>query len=94
MDGVKEERMTYKRYKQHYADCETICGSYDQGTKTIVVLVPAGRMKPSGTRGQSFHYMEFNGVETATGRVVRCTIKATCLENAIKRLPKECIWNV
>lgn len=26
MDGVKEERMTYKRYKQHYADCKTICG--------------------------------------------------------------------
>lgn len=51
-------------------------------------------MKPSGVRGKTFHYMEFKGVENATGRKVRCTIKATCVENAIKRLPTSCTWDL
>lgn len=91
------ETMLYRRYKQHFADCETVAGSYNKELKTIDVLLPDGRMKPSGTRGQSFHYMEFTGVEIATGRHVRCTIKATCRANAIKRLSKEysdCKWNI
>ena len=88
------ETMLYRRYKQHFADCETVVGSYDKKTKTIDVLVPDGRMKPSGTRGQTFHYMEFKGVEIATGRPVRCTIKATCLTNAIKRLSSDCKWDI
>lgn len=88
------ERMLYRRYKTSFADCETVHGSYDKQSKTIVVLLPAGRMKPSGTRGRSYRYMEFNGIENATGRKVCCTIKATCLENAIKRLPSDCTWDV
>lgn len=46
--------MSYRNYKQHYADCEIVKGSYDKGTKTIEVSVPDGRMKPSGVRGQKF----------------------------------------
>ena len=91
---MTEERMLYRRYKTSFADCETVPGSYDAETKTIIVLLPAGRMKPSGVRGQSFHYMEFTGVENVTGRKVRCTIKAVCRENAIKRLPKDCTWDI
>ena len=91
---MEEERMLYRRYKTSFSDCETIPGSYDKESKTIVVLLPSGRMKPSGTRGRSYRYMEFNGIENATGRKVCCTIKATCLENAIKRLPSDCTWDV
>ena len=89
-----EKRMFYGRYKKHYSDCETVSGSYDKETKTIIVLIPEGRMKKSGVRGQSYSYMEFNGVEKMTGRKVRITIKAICRENAIKRLPNSCIWDL
>jgi len=46
-----QERMFYGTYKKHYADCETLPGSYDKITKSIIVLIPDGRMKKSGTRG-------------------------------------------
>lgn len=88
------ERMLYRRYKQHFSDCETVPGSYDKATKTIEVELPEGRMKPSGVRGQRFKYLEFRGIENSTGRVVRCTIKATCTANAIKRLPQDCTWQI
>ena len=91
---MKIETMLYRRYKQHYADCETVAGSYNKEYKTIEVIIPEGRMKPSGTRGQTFKYMVFWGVENATGREVRCTIKATCRANAIKRLPTDCTWDL
>lgn len=99
MAGRKEdmrhiEKMLYKRYKQHFADCQTVPGSYNEITKTIDVILPEGRMKPSGVRGQSYKYMHFDGVESLTGRKVNMTIKATCLENAIKRLPKDCTWEL
>lgn len=86
--------MLYRRYKTSFSDCETELGSYDPKSKTIIVLLPDGRMKPSGTRGRSFRYIEFTGTENATGRKVRCTIKAVSLENAIKRLPNDCTWDV
>lgn len=63
-------------------------------TKTIEVLIPDGRMKPSGVRGQCYHYMTFWGIEKETGREVSCTIKAVCRENAIKRLPENCDWDI
>lgn len=88
------ETMLYRRYKQHFSDCETVAGSYDKERKTIEVLLPDGRLKPSGVRGQTFKHMEFSGIENATGRTVRCTIKATCRQNAIKRLPKDCTWDL
>lgn len=88
------EKMLYRRYKQHFADCETVPGSYDPASKTIEVLLPEGRLKPSGTRGKRFHWLTFHGVEIATGRTVRCTIKATCTANAVKRLDTSCIWDV
>ena len=91
---MTEERMIYRRYKNSFSDCKTVPGSYDASTKTIVVIIPQGRMKKSGTRGKSYRYMEFNGIENATGRKVTCTIKATCRENAIKRLPKTCTWDI
>lgn len=88
------ETMLYRRYKQHFSDCETVAGSYDENRKTIDVLLPEGRLKPSGVRGQTFKHLKFTGVENGTGRPVYCIIKATCAENAIKRLPKNCTWDI
>ena len=43
---MKEVKMQYRDYKRHYANCETVRGSYDAGSKTIVVFVPASMMQP------------------------------------------------
>lgn len=83
---MKEERMLYRRYKNAYADCQTVPGTYDKTTKTIVVIIPEGRMKKSGVRGQTYHYYHFNGIDQKTGDPVNVTIKAICGENAIKQL--------
>lgn len=91
---MAEERMAYRRYKTSFPDCETVPGSYDPQGKTIIVLLPAGRLKPSGVRGQTYKYMTFHGTENATGRRVYITIKAICRENAIKRLPSDCTWEI
>lgn len=47
-------RMPYRQYKNAYADCQTVCDSYDSSSKTIEVIVPEGRLKPSGVRGKRF----------------------------------------
>lgn len=43
---MEEVKMQYRDYKRHYANCETVRGSYDAGSKTIVALVPASMMQP------------------------------------------------
>lgn len=48
---MEEKRMAYRDYKRHYADCETVHGSYDATSKTVVVLVPAEMLQPK--RGAS-----------------------------------------
>lgn len=94
MNGTTIETMLYRRYKTSFSDCETVLGSCDKERKTIDVILPEGRMKPSGVRRQSYHWIEFSSVENATGRPVRCTIKAICRDNAVKRLAKSCTWNI
>ena len=91
---MTEEWMPYKKYKQHYADCKTVPGSYNKFSKMIKVLVPEGRKKPSGVRGQSYSYIWFEGTENNTGRRVRICIKAISIDHAIKRLPSDCVWNI
>lgn len=91
---MTEERMLYRRYKQSFSDCETLPGSYDRNTKSIIVLLPDGRLKKSGVRGQRYRYLHFDGIENQTGRKVTITIKAISRENAIKRLPTTCIWEL
>jgi hypothetical protein len=49
-------------------------------------------MKESGTRGRSYRYFTFNGIENGTNRTVEIIIKAVSLENAKKRLPQDCVW--
>lgn len=90
---MTELRMTYRRYKQSYSDCQTVPNSYDSATKTIIVILPEGRMKKSGTRGQRYHYFWFNGIRKDTGMPVRVCIKAISISNAAKRLTDDCIWD-
>ena len=90
------ETMLYRRYKTSYADCETVAGTYDKINKTIQVVIPDGRMKPSGVRGQRYLYIRFDGIRK-DGKSVYAIIKAISAENAIKRLLKdnpECMWDI
>ena len=97
MDSIREGdfiwRMPYKQYKEHYADCETIAGSFHDGCDsrgyrikeaTIEVIIRAGRMKASGVRGEHFHSYKMKNKE---GEIV--FYRAVCEENAMKRVNKE-----
>lgn len=48
---MEEKRMAYRDYKRHYPNCETVRGSYDAISKTVVVLVPVEMLRPQ--RGAS-----------------------------------------
>ena len=84
-------RMPYRQYKEHYADCETIAGSYDDGSNdeyilkdpTIEVIVREGRLVPSGVRGQHYSGYEF----IVDG--VRHVYRAVNEENAERRCRKD-----
>ena len=91
---MKNERMLYRRYKTSYADCQTVPGTYDKATKTIVVIIPEGRMKKSGVRGQRYNYYHINGVDKSTGKSVTVTVKAICIANAIKQLHRNYDKNI
>lgn len=88
--NMKEHiRMKYRYYKQHYSDCKTVPGSYDDTEKTVIVIIPQERFKPSGTRGQKFCY--FSGVEAKDkdGNIVNLGgFKALSWENACKQIRK------
>jgi hypothetical protein len=83
---IKE--MHYRQYKQHYSDCETIKGSYNAATKTIQVIIPEGREKPSGVRGQKFHC--YHLVAIINGEEKYLSYRATTKSNALKQHKKEC----
>ena len=85
---MRTETMTYSRYKKHYSDCETVSGSYDKATKTIVVIIPAERMKKSGVRGQHFSGYELYCIDN--GRKCAISYRAVSLENARKQHKKCC----
>lgn len=83
--------MPYKQYKEHYADCETVIGSYDnhEDSKnripaTIKVIIRAGRLKNSGVRGEHFSGYGFTSPE---GKFA--CYRAVSEENARKRLLKD-----
>ena len=86
--------MLYRRYKTSYADCQTVPGSYDKCTKTIVVIIPEGRMKKSGVRGQRYNYYRVSGTDRMGGKRVEVVIKAICIENAIKQLQRDYDKNI
>jgi len=79
--------MPYKQYKEHYADCETLAGSFcrhEYEVSTIKVIIREGRLKASGVRGQHFHSYEMtNELGQRTAYV------AVCEDNAIRRAEKD-----
>lgn len=83
-DGDTVEIMPYRQYRDHYRDCETIAGSYDDENKTIRVIIRAGRLKASGVRGEHFTGYEFKNEK---GELV--VYRAVSFENALKRVHKE-----
>lgn len=85
-------RMPYRYYKQRYPDCRTVPGSYDSSDKTIEVIVPEGRDKPSGVRGEHFHYFRY-AAEDEDGTILRLPYKAITAENAMKQHIRFCKQN-
>ena len=75
--------MPYRQYKQHYSDCETIAGSYDEELGTVDVIIRAGRLKNSGTRGKHFMVFKF----TFKDGKYAC-FRAVSEENAEKQMLK------
>lgn len=84
--------MTYANYKKHYADCKTVKGSYDERRKMIKVVIPEGRMKNSGVRGERFHSYELYLIDEK-GKEGYCLYRAVCFENAVKQHLKWCKKN-
>ena len=87
--------MPYKQYKEHYSDCETIYGSYDDHAEearhtrkhipaTIEVIIREGRLKASGVRGE-----HFSGYQMENELGQKCTYRAVSEENALKRVQKD-----
>lgn len=87
-DGDFIWKMSYKQYKEHYSDCETVIDSYecdDYGYKTIKVIIREGRLVNSGTRGR--HYM---GVQIIVNEGEELAVyRAISPETAMKRAKKE-----
>lgn len=90
-DGDEVLTMDYKRYKEHYADCETVAGSFyrDEYTQVayIKVIVRAGRMKASGVRGKRFSGYQI-GFTDKNGEYKHCSFRAVSEENALKQAVK------
>lgn len=89
MEGDFIWRMSYKQFKEHYSDCETVAGSFQSiggHYSTIEVIIRDGRLVNSGVRGQRFSGYEF--YYKVDGVQYRTTYRAVCEENALKRLYK------
>lgn len=90
-DGDFVWQMPYKQFKEHYADCETVVGSFlpvDHQVRRyaalITVIIRNGRLKASGVRGE--HYSGYRLRNQDGEQVVYRAVKE---ENAIRRAEKE-----
>ena len=84
-DGDFVYEMPYRQFKLHYADCETLSGSYNNETSTIGVIIREGRLKNSGVRFQKFNTYKFVSED---GKRIQCRY-AVSEENARRRIEKE-----
>lgn len=86
-DGDTILTMTYKNYKEHYSDCETLANSFFRDSKkqaSIKVIVRNGRLKKSGVRNEHFHGYRLLNRKT---KITSC-FRAVCAENAYKQAVK------
>lgn len=90
-DGDQILTMTYKNYKEHYSDCETLAGSFttEYGKAQIDIIVRAGRMVKSGVRGHRFSTYVLQNKNTK----MKMCFYAVCEENAFKQATKEKDFN-
>ena len=79
--------MPYRQYKNHYSDCATVKNSYNEHEHTIGVIIPDGRMKKNGVRGQHFTGYEFSYTENNVRFI--STYRAIDEEHAIAHLKRE-----
>lgn len=97
-DSLKEGdfiwQMPYRQYKEHYSDCETIEGSFNQpdcnrhrSVATIKVIIREGRLKASGVRGQ--HYSGYEIKYRDGGQNCIITYRAISEDTALKRFEKD-----
>ena len=80
-------KMSYKQYKEHYSDCETIIGSFKKSAyeaPTIEVIIRDGRLKKSGVRGKKFSRYIFESPDGIT-----IAYRAVSEENARKQMKKD-----
>lgn len=81
--------MPYKQYKERYADCETVIGSFYRprfGTCLIDVIIREGRLKASGVRGKHFHSYQLSWDED--GKEVYGTFVAVDFDHAVAQAQK------
>lgn len=94
-DGDFIWEMPYKQYKEHYADCEVLFGSFNDHVEeqkhtrvfipsTIKVIIREGRLKNSGVRGE-----HFSGYQMENELGQKCTYRAVSEDNALKRVTKD-----
>lgn len=83
-DGDFVWEMPYRQFKEHYSDCETVCGSFDQDNRTIKVIIRDGRLKNNGVRGKHFSGYKFMSND---GKYV--CYRAVSEETARKQLAKQ-----
>lgn len=89
-EGDRLWEMPYRQYKMHYADCETLAGSYreiERGREIgsyITIILREGRLKASGVRGE-----HFAGYCLENEKGERATFRAVCEANAIRQANKE-----
>lgn len=78
--------MDYKRYKEHYSDCETVVDSFykERGRSYVSVIIRDGRLKASGTRG-----MTYSGYQMTNEDGGFITYRAVSEDNALKRVRKD-----
>lgn len=93
MDSIKEgdiiQKMSYRQFKEHYNDCETVIDSYEckNGLSTIKVIIRKGRLKKSGVRGE--HFNEYQFFFEYEGQEISKSFRAVSEENALKQLAKQ-----
>jgi len=96
MDSLKDGdhiwQMSYRRFKEHYSDCETIAGSYDSDRATIGVIIREGRLVPSGTRFEHYKGFEFTSPDKTLKRVLRAVSEDNAYRRLVKEMPEASTW--
>lgn len=82
------KRMPYRQYKEHYADCETVAGSFTEDAihhSVIDVIIREGRLKNSGVR-----YQHFKVFVLKNSKGEEWQFRAISEENAMKQAKAMC----